>query len=242
MKSNNMKHPDELLLVAKGINKYFYVPERFQVLNNVNFEVKQGEFVSLTGRSGCGKSTLLYLLSAMDTDYEGELIVNGEEIKNKSNAELSKFRNKHFGFVFRFHYLLPEFTVLENVMLPAVKLGEKTGKEIEHDAMEKLTLLGMQARAMECAGKLSVGYQQRVAIARALINNPDIIICDEPTGNLDFVNTKLVFETLKDLTSNYAQTIIIGTHDRQLAENAGRAIEMCDGKIIGLGIKENIYV
>ena len=242
MKSNNIKHNDEPMLIAKGINKYFYVPERFQVLNNVNFEVMQGEFVSLSGKSGCGKSTLLHLLSAMDNDYEGKITINGEEIKNKSEAELSKFRNKHFGFVFRFHFLLPEFTVLENVMIPALKLGKKSKDEIEYNAMEKLKLIGVQGRSMIRAGKLSADYQQRVSIARALINNPEIIICDEPTGNLDSVNTRLVFETLKDLTSDYGQTIVVGTLDRELAERTDRSIEICDGKIINREVKEAIYV
>ncbi len=174
----------ELLLIARHLNKYFYEPEKFQVLTDINLEVPKGEFVSLVGKSGCGKSTLLYLLSTMDTDYEGTVELNGELLTGKNQNELAKFRNEHIGFVFQFHFLLPEFTVLQNVMIPALKLKKHSEKEIEARALEKLKLLGVEEQAQKPANKLSGGQQQRVAIARALINDPNIIMGDEPTGNL----------------------------------------------------------
>jgi lipoprotein-releasing system ATP-binding protein len=225
----------ETVLEAKSLSKYFYTPEKFQVLDHVSFDVSKGEFLSIIGKSGCGKSTLLYLLSTMDTEYEGQLYVNQELITGKSQNELAAFRNKHIGFVFQFHYLLPEFTVLQNVMIPALKLGEKSKEEIEVIAMDKLKLLGVQEQALKHASKLSGGQQQRVAIARALINNPTIIMGDEPTGNLDTNNTKIVFEILKDLSRSYQQTIIAVTHDQEFANNSDRIIEMSDGKIISFG-------
>ena len=152
---------------AKNITKYFHEPSTFKVLNDLNFEVNKGEFVSLVGKSGCGKSTLLYILSTMDTDYEGSLILNGEQVTGRGQDQLSKFRNNHLGFVFQFHFLLPEFSVLENVMLPAMKLSKYSNSEIEHRAIEKLRLVGMDEYALKSAGKLSGGQQQRVAIARS---------------------------------------------------------------------------
>jgi lipoprotein-releasing system ATP-binding protein len=225
----------ETVLEAKNLNKYFFTPEKFQVLNDVNFDVSKGEFLSIIGKSGCGKSTLLYLLSTMDTDYEGQLYLNNSLVTGKSQNELAAFRNKHIGFVFQFHYLLPEFTALQNVMIPALKLGEKSKEEIEVIAMDKLKLLDVQEQAMKQSSKLSGGQQQRVAIARALINNPTIIMGDEPTGNLDTNNTNIVFEILKDLSRSFHQTIIAVTHDKEFANNSDRVIEMSDGRIISYG-------
>jgi lipoprotein-releasing system ATP-binding protein len=225
----------ETVLEAKNLNKYFFTPEKFQVLNDVNFDVSKGEFLSIIGKSGCGKSTLLYLLSTMDTDYNGQLYLNNSLVTGKSQNELAAFRNKHIGFVFQFHYLLPEFTALQNVMIPALKLGEKSKEEIEVIAMDKLKLLDVQEQAMKQSSKLSGGQQQRVAIARALINNPTIIMGDEPTGNLDTNNTNIVFEILKDLSRSFHQTIIAVTHDKEFANNSDRVIEMSDGRIISYG-------
>jgi lipoprotein-releasing system ATP-binding protein len=225
----------ETVLEAKNLNKYFFTPEKFQVLNDVNFDVSKGEFLSIIGKSGCGKSTLLYLLSTMDTDYDGQLYLNNSLVTGKSQNELAAFRNKHIGFVFQFHYLLPEFTALQNVMIPALKLGEKSKEEIEVIAMDKLKLLDVQEQAMKQSSKLSGGQQQRVAIARALINNPTIIMGDEPTGNLDTNNTNIVFEILKDLSRSFHQTIIAVTHDKEFANNSDRVIEMSDGRIISYG-------
>lgn len=222
----------EVVLKAENLSKYFYEPAKFQVLKNISFEVKKGEFVSIVGKSGCGKSTLLYLLSTMDTDYEGTISMASEKLTGKSKNDLAKFRNEHIGFVFQFHYLLPEFTVLQNVMIPALKLGKFSKKEIEQQALAKLALLGMEEHAHKLSSRLSGGQQQRVAIARALINNPTIIMGDEPTGNLDKKNTQNVFEILKNLSQTYRQTIIAVTHDTDFAQNSDRIIEMSDGEII----------
>ncbi|MFT6749747.1 MAG: lipoprotein-releasing system ATP-binding protein, partial [Flavobacterium sp.] len=169
-----------LALSVKNISKYFHQPTTFQVLKNISFTIKKGEFLALIGKSGSGKSTLLYVLSTMDTDFTGELVVNGVDLKGKSQNELAKFRNENIGYVFQFHYLLPEFSTLDNVMLPALKLGKKTKEEIREKALHNLDLLGMKEHANKLVNKLSGGQQQRVAIARALINDPAILMCDEP--------------------------------------------------------------
>lgn len=222
----------ENVLKAQQIGKYFYEPEKFQVLKGIDLEVKRGEFLSLVGKSGCGKSTLMYVLSTMDTDYDGELEIAGQRLTGEKQNQLAQFRNQHIGFVFQFHFLLPEFTVLQNVMIPALKLGRYSKSEIEERAITKLKMLGMDEHARKASSKLSGGQQQRVAIARALINDPDIIMGDEPTGNLDTYNTHLVFDILKDLTHTYKQTLIAVTHDEEFARNSDRIIEMSDGRII----------
>jgi lipoprotein-releasing system ATP-binding protein len=222
----------ELALKAENIIKYFYEPVEFQALKGLSIEVKKGEFVSLIGKSGSGKSTLLYVLSTMDTDYEGNLEINGETLTGKNSNELARFRNEHIGFVFQFHYLLPEFSVLHNVMLPALKLGRYQRSEIEDRAYEKLKLLGIAEQASKKASRLSGGQQQRVAIARALINEPAVIMGDEPTGNLDSKNTQIVFDIFRELTSQFHQTIIAVTHDDEFARNSDRIIELKDGLII----------
>jgi lipoprotein-releasing system ATP-binding protein len=220
------------VLKAHKVTKYFYEPEKFKVLKEIDLTVNEGEFLSLVGKSGCGKSTLMYILSTMDTDYEGELEIAGERLTGKDQNELSKFRNAHIGFVFQFHYLLPEFTVLQNVMIPALKLARYSEREIEQRAYEKLTMLGVQEQALKPSNKLSGGQQQRVAIARALINDPAIIMGDEPTGNLDSYNTHVVFDILNELTQRYKQTIIAVTHDEEFAKKSDRIVEMSDGKIV----------
>ncbi len=222
----------ETILKATNIVKYFHDPVEVQVLRDVSFEVKKGEFLSVVGKSGCGKSTLLYILSTMDTDYEGQLEIRGNKVRGWSQNQLASFRGEHLGFVFQFHYLLPEFTVLKNVMLPALKLGKYSKQEIEHNAMEKLKLVDMQDHAIKRSALLSGGQQQRVAIARALINEPDIIMGDEPTGNLDKTNSQKVFDILQRLAIDNQQTIIAVTHDNDFAQNSDRIIEMSDGKII----------
>jgi lipoprotein-releasing system ATP-binding protein len=220
------------VLTTHKITKYFYEPEKFQVLKEIDLEVNKGEFLSLVGKSGCGKSTLMYVLSTMDTDYEGELEISGERLTNKNQNELAAFRNKHIGFVFQFHYLLPEFTALQNVMIPSLKLRNYSRAEIEARAFKKLEMLGMKDHALKLSSKLSGGQQQRVAIARALINDPDIIMGDEPTGNLDSYNTRLVFDIFQELTHTYKQTIIAVTHDEEFAKKSDRVVEMSDGQII----------
>lgn len=222
----------ETVLKATNVNKYFYEPEEFHVLKNINFEVKKGEFLTLIGKSGCGKSTLLYLLSTMDTDYKGEIVINDYKVTGQKQNDLAAFRNEHIGFVFQFHFLLPEFTALKNVMLPAEKLGKYSKSEIEDRAYEKLKMLDMEKYATKQSSKLSGGQAQRVAIARALINDPTVIMGDEPTGNLDTANTKIVFEIMRDLARSKGQTIIAVTHDPEFAQNSDRVIEMKDGEII----------
>lgn len=219
-------------LSINHINKYFYEPEKFQVLKDVSFEVDKGEFVAVVGKSGSGKSTLLYLLSTMDTDYEGQIAINDTLVTGLNQNKLSAFRNEHIGFVFQFHYLLPEFSVLDNVMLPALKLKKCSKDEIEHKAIDLLNLLGIKGHEHKKASKISGGQQQRVAIARALINDPAIIMGDEPTGNLDSKNTKIVFDIFRELAKEKGQTIIAVTHDDEFAANCDRIIEMADGKII----------
>lgn len=222
----------EYVLRTTGVGKYFYEPEKFKVLDGISLEVKRGEFLSLIGKSGCGKSTLMYVLSTMDTDYEGELEIAGERLTGKDQNYLAAFRNKHIGFIFQFHYLLPEFTALQNVMIPALKLGKYSRAEVEERAYEKLNILGVKDQALKASSKLSGGQQQRVAIARALINDPDIIMGDEPTGNLDSFNTQVVFDILEELTHVYKQTIIAVTHDEEFARKSDRIVEMSDGKIV----------
>lgn len=219
------------VLSAQHVNKYFYEPDKFQVLKDVTFDVQKGEFLSIVGKSGCGKSTLLYLLSTMDTDYEGQIHMAGTSLKGRNQDFLARFRNEHLGFVFQFHFLLPEFSALQNVMLPGLKLGKYPAKEIEERAMEKLRLIGMAEFARKPASKLSGGQQQRVAIARALINDPTIIMGDEPTGNLDKANTENVFDIFRDLAGK-GQTIIAVTHDPDFAAGTDRVIEMSDGMVI----------
>ncbi len=223
---------NDIALSAANISKSFYQPEAFKVLKNISFDVHRGEFASLVGKSGSGKSTLLYVLSTMDTDYEGRLVVNGETLTGQTRNELAAFRNKHIGFVFQFHYLLPEFHVLDNVMLPAMKLNRLSRAEIEARAYEQLKLLGLADQALKMASKLSGGQQQRVAIARALINDPSIIMGDEPTGNLDSKNTGIVFDIFRQLAHERGQTIITVTHDEDFALKSDRIIELSDGELV----------
>jgi len=222
----------EIVLRAENISKSFYEPEPFEVLKKISFEVKKGEFLAMVGKSGSGKSTLLYVLSTMDTDYKGNLTIANTLLTKKSQNELSAFRNEHIGFVFQFHYLLPEFTVLQNVMLPALKLNKKSKEQIELDAYKNLDLLGLKDQALKKSNKLSGGQQQRVAIARAMINNPTIIMGDEPTGNLDSKNAQIVFDIFKELSMERGQTIIAVTHDDDFAKNCDNIIELSDGSIL----------
>jgi len=221
-----------IVLEAKNIDKYFKKPVLFHVLQNLNFKIKKGEFASIMGKSGSGKSTLLYILSTLDTDYEGELFINEELVTGKPNKVLSKIRNKHIGFVFQFHYLLSEFSVLENVMLPAKKLDAKSHAEIAHDAMEKLKMLNIGHLAKKRASRISGGEKQRVAIARALINNPSILMGDEPTGNLDSYNSENVFQIFKQLKEEQGLSLLVVTHDMDFAKRTDRIIQMEDGQII----------
>jgi lipoprotein-releasing system ATP-binding protein len=226
---NRLKMP---VLQTSHIIKYFNDPVRVKVLDEVNLSVERGEFIAVTGKSGCGKSTLLYILSTMDTDYEGDLLIDSEIMRGKSEGELARVRNEKIGFVFQFHYLLNEFSVLKNVMLPGLKLQLYSKEEVEHRAMERLRQLGIDQLAQKQANQLSGGEKQRVAIARALINDPLIIMGDEPTGNLDKRNSDLVFEIFQQLSQEFKQTLLIVTHDLAFAQNTHRIIQMQDGRIL----------
>ncbi|HLF51816.1 ABC transporter ATP-binding protein [Flavobacterium sp.] len=220
------------VLETIGLTKYFYDPAKFQVLKEINMSVNHGEFVSIVGKSGCGKSTLLYLLSTMDTDYEGQLLIHNELVTGQSDANLAKIRSEKIGFVFQFHYLLSEYNVLKNIMLPGLKLAKYSDQELESRAMGHLKTLGMEDQALKMPNQLSGGEKQRVAIARALINDPLIIMGDEPTGNLDKKNSDLVFDIFNKLAQEENQTLLIVTHDIDFAERTNRIITMEDGRII----------
>jgi len=220
------------VLEVVNIVKYFYDPSKIKVLDNVSLTVDKGEFVSIIGKSGCGKSTLLYVLSTMDTNYEGQLFIDQQLMSKVKEAELALVRNEKIGFVFQFHYLLNEFSVIKNVMLPALKLGKLSDEEVKHKAMQTLKTLGISHLADKMAYKISGGEKQRVAIARALINDPLIIMGDEPTGNLDNKNSQIVFEIFKELAEVNNQTLLIVTHDDAFAKASHRIIEMQDGRII----------
>jgi lipoprotein-releasing system ATP-binding protein len=220
------------ILRTENLNKYFFEPEPFHVLTDISISVSEGEFVALVGKSGSGKSTLLYLLSTLDTAYEGALTIKEVRLTGLSQDELARFRNDHIGFVFQFHFLLPEFSALQNVMMPALKQGKYKYSEIEERAMEMLRQMEMHEFAKKPSAKLSGGQQQRVAIARALINEPSIVMADEPTGNLDSANSETVIEIFEDISKNKGKTIIMVTHDNDFAKRANRIIELVDGKMV----------
>ncbi|HMU12462.1 MAG TPA: ABC transporter ATP-binding protein [Flavobacteriales bacterium] len=220
------------VLHVEKVNRSFHDPVDLHVLKDVDLRVERGEFVSITGKSGCGKSTLLYILSTMDTDYSGELYIDGEAAHQASKERLARIRNEKIGFVFQFHYLLPEFSVLHNVMLPGLKLGMKSSGEVEHRAMELLHELGIGDQALKKANQVSGGQKQRVAIARALINDPLIIMGDEPTGNLDSQNTGIVFDIFRRIANEHKRSLLIVTHDPDFAKRTDRIIEMDDGRIV----------
>ena len=220
------------IIETKNLDKFFHDPMEFQALKNINMSVKQGEFAAIVGASGSGKSTLLYVLSTLDTDYRGHIYFDGDDLSLKSKNELAEIRNEKIGFVFQFHYLLPEFTVLENVAMPAIKLGKYPQEQIDEMAMDKLKLLGLEDQAHKRANKLSGGQQQRVAIARALINNPKIIMGDEPTGNLDSKNSQTVYEIFRELKEKFNQSILVVTHDMNFANKTDRIITLHDGELV----------
>ncbi len=220
------------ILRTVDVQKSFVDPVEVEVLKNINIWVDKGEFVSIMGKSGCGKSTLLYILSTMDTNYKGQLFLADRLLTGLSGNELAVVRNEHIGFVFQFHYLLPEFSVLHNVMMPGLKLGKKSREEVEFDAMKQLRLLGVDDQATKKATQISGGQKQRVAIARALINEPNIIMGDEPTGNLDSRNADIVFDIFKELSSELGTSLLVVTHDADFAKRTDRIIEMADGRVI----------
>ncbi|UIR58027.1 ABC transporter ATP-binding protein [Sphingobacterium sp. SRCM116780] len=216
------------MLQAKGIFKS-YGP--LPILKGVDIEVEKGEIVSIVGASGAGKSTLLHIIGTLDLADKGELQINGTSIKGLSAKKLSAFRNQHIGFVFQFHHLLPEFTALENVCIPAFINGVGR-KEAELRALELLSLLGVSHRADHKPTEMSGGEQQRVSVARALINNPSVVLADEPSGNLDSENATALHQLFFDLRNKFQQTFIIVTHNEELARISDRIIHMRDGNVM----------
>ncbi len=217
-----------MFISAKGIYKSY---DHLQVLKGISLEIKKAEVVSIVGASGAGKSTLLHLLGTLDKPDQGSISINGQEIQSLNGKKLSAFRNKHIGFIFQFHQLLPEFTAIENVSLPAL-IGGAEKNIAEQRATELLIKLGLQDRLEHKPSELSGGEQQRVAIARALINNPDLILADEPSGNLDTKNAKELHELFFKLREDFQQTFVIVTHNPDLAAMADRKLVMKDGVII----------
>ena len=216
--------------MIKGINisKSY---NQLTVLKNVDIEIKQGEIVVIVGKSGAGKSTLLHILGTLDRPSSGEVYLNNKLVSSLSDSELSNFRNKHIGFVFQFHHLLPEFTAIENVMMPSL-ISKVSKKEAEKRAKELLDYLGLAARITHKPSQLSGGEQQRVAVARALMNKPLVIFADEPSGNLDTQTSKELHELFYQLNKDFNQTFVIVTHNTELASMANRTIQMQDGNVI----------
>jgi len=218
------------MIQAKNIHKYY---GEVAVLKGLSLHIKKGEIVAIVGPSGVGKTTLLQILGALDkpqNDKEFELRVNNVSLKNNTDKEVSTFRNRHIGFIFQFHQLLPEFTALENVCIPAF-IANKDKKETEKKALEILTFLGLESRTHHKPNQLSGGEQQRVAVARALINDPSVILADEPSGNLDSEAAKKLHELFFKLRDEYGQTFVIVTHNESLANMADRKLVMKDGVI-----------
>lgn len=220
-------------LEARGISKSFGEPPT-TVLHNLSFDIKEGEFVALTGRSGSGKSTLLYLLGALDFPTQGQILIDGSDISKISSPELHRLRNQSIGFVFQFHYLLPELTALENVLMPARKaerMGVKT-KALEDRARQLMRDFGLESKNSRLPRQLSGGEQQRVAIARALAMNPKYLFADEPTGSLDTVNGEIVMGLFEKANRENGTTVILVTHDPGFAARATRQIKLVDGRIV----------
>ena len=220
------------ILQARNINKFFYEPVEFNVLKGIDLDISEGQFVAIMGESGSGKSTLLYILATLDTEYQGELFFDGQPLHLQSKAQLAEFRNLNMGFVFQFHFLLPEFTVLENVLMPVRKQRSLDLKHFTQRADRILERLNIADQRNKRVTRLSGGQQQRVAIARALINQPKLLVADEPTGNLDSVNSKLVLDIFREITSQDGQTLIVVTHDPSFAQQTDRIIRLRDGQII----------
>ncbi len=217
------------MLTAKGIQKKY---GDLQVLKGVDIDIQKGEIVSIIGASGAGKSTLLHILGTLDSADSGVITINGERIEKLTGKNLAAFRNKNVGFVFQFHHLLPEFTAVENVCIPGW-IGGKNRSAVEKKAKELLNKLGLSQRLQNKPGQLSGGEQQRVAVARALINNPAIIMADEPTGNLDSANANELHQLFITLRNDFQQTFLIVTHNEELAKMSDRILQMKDGKMVG---------
>ena len=205
----------------------------FTLINDISFAIGKGEFVVITGPSGSGKSSLLYLLGLLDTPTSGRVILNGIDTSKFNDRERARFRLSSLGFVFQFHFLLPEFTALENVMLPMQRLGRLSENDMRDRAMSLLSSFGLEDQSKKLPKQMSGGQSQRVAIARALANAPSIILADEPTGNLDSVSTENVKNVLMQLAEKGGHTVVVVTHDTQFAASAHRAIHVVDGRVVG---------
>lgn len=216
------------MIECKGIKKFY---QQLEVLKGIDLSVKTGEFISIIGASGAGKSTLLHIIGSLDQADEGTIQIDGTSLNSLKLKALAQFRNKHIGFIFQFHHLLPEFSALENVCLPGLIAG-RNDHELKIQATELLYKLAMENRLDHKPGQLSGGEQQRVALARALINNPKILLADEPTGNLDEQNAKQVLNMIMNLKSENNMTVILVTHDTQIALNADRTLTMRDGRVV----------
>lgn len=219
------------VMELKGITKVYGEKIKTQVLFGVDLKFYEGSFNAIIGQSGSGKSTLMNILGTLDKPTDGEIFINGQNTKNMKANQISYLRNQNIGFIFQFHYLLPEFTALENVLMPYKISKQKITPEILDRANELLDFVGLKKVKTNLAKNMSGGQQQRVAIARSLINNPRIILADEPTGNLDSDSTEQVYTLLREINAKYKTTFIIITHDRKIAEKADRIIEIKDGRI-----------
>ena len=216
------------MLTGKNIYKRY---GSLEVLRGVTLEVRKGEVVAIVGPSGCGKSTLLHILGSLDKADIGEIVINNASLNQLVGDRLAAFRNKHIGFVFQFHHLLPEFTALENVCIPGWLAGKNKNK-VREDAQALLKILGLNDRIENKPNQLSGGEQQRVAVARALINNPDIVFADEPSGNLDTANAQELHQLFFDLRKQFNQTFLIVTHNEELSQLSDRTLHMKDGIIV----------
>lgn len=221
----------ENILELNHVNKIYGSEIKTQVLTDINIGFKKGSFNSIIGQSGSGKSTLLNIMGTLDTPTSGEVLINGLDASKLSKRKLADIRNKNIGFVFQFHYLLPEFTALENVLMPYRIANGSINASIKQRAEELMKMVGLEKVINNNATKMSGGQQQRTAIARTLLNDPEVILADEPTGNLDSNSTETIYNLLRDININLGTTFIIITHDRRIAEKADRIIEIADGRI-----------
>jgi lipoprotein-releasing system ATP-binding protein len=222
--------PHNQLLIAHNIEKTFDENVKVNVLNGLNLEMAIGEMISIVGVSGTGKSTLMHILGTLDAPTKGQLLFKGEDVFAKKGKELSLFRNKEIGFVFQFHHLLPEFTAIENIMMPGLISGSNKTQLLD-DSHELLKKIGLDSRAQHKIGELSGGEQQRVALARALIMKPSLLLADEPTGNLDPKTGRMIFELLAEMNESYQLTTVMVTHNYELADRTDRCLTLSNGTL-----------